>query len=302
MGFWDEIKKEILTEENKKKIGSFSRNTKSELSKLPIISIIGDTTQGASGLSEVQKLINQDPKNPKNWLFYYEAFMTHRQLKSGASVARGIINPIGFIVGKGIATGLNSIDDEYQKFDPKKCLLMVMSIVSKRIKKKRVTSEEIAIYAKSQYYLGVQKNGDEREYFLKQAINNFSLAIEKEIQKSIRAELFFYLAQIYKASSRMELYYRALNISRKLGFLPAYQELASILKKEAKKEAANLNSYDEINAINQLESKCIFKDFKYTYKLDLSKRVDNTLDHVFSEQSKKISETTKRLGNFFSKL
>jgi len=302
MGFWDEIKKEVFTEENKKKLGSFSRNAKTELSKLPIISIIGDTTHGASGLSEVQKLITQDPNSPKNWLFYYEAFMIHQNLKSGVSVARGLINPIGFIVGKGIATGLNSIDDEYQKFDPKKCLLKVMSIVSKRIKEKIVSSEDITLYAKSQYYLGVQNNGDKKEYFLKQAIQNLSLAIEKETQLSIRAELFFYLAQIYKVANRMELYYRALNISRKLGFLPAHQELATVLKKEAKKESSNTNLINLNYAIDQLQSNCPYKEFKYTYKLELSKKVDNTLEHVFSEQAKKFTETSKRIGNFLSKL
>jgi uncharacterized protein YlxP (DUF503 family) len=303
MGFWDDFKKEVLTEENKKKLGSFSRSAKEEFSKLPIISVIGDTTQGASGLGDVQRELKSDPNNPIRWLFYYEAFMTHRNLKGGVSVARGIINPIGFIVGKGLSTGLNTIDDEYEKFDQKKCLLMVSSLVSKKIKEKRATVSEIAIYAKAQYYLAVSKTGEERENFLKYAIKNISLAIEKEDKESDRAEYFFYLSQMYKTAERKELQYRALNISRKMGFMPAYQELASFLKREVKRDRVNKETLQEINnTINELSQKCRYTDFKYSYKVNFNQRIDNTLNHVFTEQSKKVSETSKRIANFFNKL
>lgn len=302
MGFLDDLKKEFLNEENKKKLGTFSRSTKSELSKLPIISIIGDSTQGASGLGYVQNLIKKDPDNPKNWLFYYEAHIFHKTLKGGVSVARGILNPVGFVVGKGISTGLNAIDDEYQKFDPKVCLLMIQSIVSKSIKKNKVTSEEIAIYAKSQYYLAVNILEENNEEILKQAVKNMSLAIEIEKLQSVRAEFFFYLAQIYKAASRMKLYYRALNISRKLGFLPAHSELVSFIKNKELSQKDRTNKLQELNKMERLKNNCPYREFKYTYKADFGERAENTLDYVFKEQSKKFSETKKRLGNFLSKL
>ncbi|WP_042461843.1 hypothetical protein [Neobacillus dielmonensis] len=300
MGFWGDLKKEVLTEDNKKKLGAFSRTAKTELSKLPIISIIGDATQGVSGLGKVQKLLKEEPNNPIYWLFYYEAFLTHRHLKGGVSVARGVINPIGFIVGKGLSTGLNTIDDEYEKFDPKKCLLMIFSLVSKKIKEKTASVSELAIYAKAQYYLAVLKTGDERETFLKHAIKNMSLAIEKEREEADRAEYFFYLAQMYKTADRNQLSIRALNISRKLGFLPAHEELASILKSDAKQEETERENLQRINEnMDQLSWKCPYKEFKYSYKLDLGVRVDHTIEHVLEEQSKKISQTVNRIGNFF---
>jgi uncharacterized membrane protein YvbJ len=48
--------------------GEIARKIKKELSNMPLIILISDAVQGASGLSILQEKIRQDPNNPVYWL------------------------------------------------------------------------------------------------------------------------------------------------------------------------------------------------------------------------------------------
>ncbi|MBU8907666.1 hypothetical protein [Desertibacillus haloalkaliphilus] len=286
----------FLSKQDQQSLSKFSRKAKGELSKLPVISAVGDAIQGASGLAVLQENLKQDPNNPKNWLYYYEAHMMYRKMNGGANVGRVVINPVGFIVGKGVSTSLNTLDDEYEKFDPKKCIGMTIALVMKKIKKdqQKVRPIDLVLLAKALSYSSAHATAKSKTKLLNKAIKYMTIAIELEKDKQRQAEYFFYLSQFYNQSGRERMQLRSLNISRKLGFQPADKEIKSILKKRTQNQ-------EEKRKIDQNTSYVPYQTFLFTYNPDLDSRAGNTWNHVKEQQTKKFSETGKRLGNFLDK-
>lgn len=293
-GFLDKY----LSKDEQKKISEFSRRAKKELNSLPVISAIGDTVQGASGLSELQQQIKQNPTSPKYWLFYYEANIIHKKLNTGVNAGRVIINPIGFIAGKGIATGLNTLDDEYEKFNPKHCLGMTIALSMKKIEDKnsKMTVEDLAVLSKAiAYSAETVVDSMQKEKMLKKSIQYISLAIKAEQTPEKQGEYFYYLSQFYQFAQNEKESLRALNISRKIGFKPAEKLMKSRLK-------SKMSDANERSLIDQYNSHTPYKDFTLTYNPKLEARVDNTWEFVKEQQLQKFSETGKRLSNFFEKV
>lgn len=292
-GFLDKF----LSKEEQRKVAEFSRKAKIELGNLPVISAVGDTVQGAAGLSDIQKQLKTDPGNPKNWLFYYEANMMYRKLNNGVNVGRIAINPIGFVAGKGVSTGLNTLDDEYEKFDAKKCLGMTMALSMKKVKdkNKKMTVEDLVILSKAVAYSAeTVSDPAQKRKMLDNAIQYMSLAIKKETNKGKQAEFFFYLSQFYQFAQNEKETLRALNISRKLGFKPADKLLKSKLK-------ARMSENDEKLLIDQFKSHTPYEVYSYTYSPDIDDRMGNTWEYVKEQQQRKFSETGKRVGKFLER-
>jgi hypothetical protein len=224
------IKHEI--EQTQQTSDNLSRTIKKEISNLPLITLIGDSIKGASGLSGLQEQLKNDEKNPILWLFYYEGFVTYNKITKGASVARMIYNPVGFAVSKGISTGLNVMDDEYEKFDPKKCLSMALSLCMDKVKKVEYTPADLLVVGKTLYYMGINESNKElQDSFFLRSIKYLSLAIQVEKNQRSIAEYFFYLSQVYHITDNKKLQFRALNISRKMGFMPSLEILKVELKR-----------------------------------------------------------------------
>lgn len=292
-GFLDKF----LSKEEQRKAADFSRKAKKELNNLPIISALGDTVQGASGLSELQKQLQTDSSNPKTWLFYYEANMMHRKMNNGVNVGRVLINPIGFVAGKGISTGLNTLDDEYDKFDPKKCIGMSIALSVKNVKDKdkTITSEDLVILSKALAYSAETVSDKiQKEKMLKKSIQYISIAIKQEKSKQQQAEYFFYLSQYYQFAGNEKETLRALNISRKIGFKPAEK----LLKSKLKNKIAEAN---EKALLDQYQSNTPYQLFSLTYNPMLEERVNNTWEYVKEQQQKKFTETGKRVSKFLER-
>ncbi|XKE94010.1 hypothetical protein LG326_12635 [Metaplanococcus flavidus] len=292
-GFLDKF----LSIEEQRKIAEYSRKAKKELNNLPLISALGDTVQGAAGLSDIQKQLKANAENPKYWLFYYEANMMYRRMNSGVNIGRVLINPIGFVAGKGVSTGLNSLDDEYEKFEPKKCLGMTIALSMNRVRDKNrvLNSEDLVILSKALAYSAetifdkVQKNK-----MLINAIQYISAAIKKETNSEKQGEYFFYLSQFYAFAQNEKKMFRSLNISRKLGFKPADREIKSKLK-------SKLSEAGEKSLIDQFKSYTPYDNFSLTYSPDLEDRVGNTWEYVKEQQQTKFSDTGKRIGRFLER-
>lgn len=292
-GFLDKL----FSKEEQKKIAEFSRRAKNELSNLPVISAVGDTVQGTAGLSDIQKKIKEEPENIKNWLFYYEATMMYQKINSGVNVGRALINPIGFVASKGVSTGLNSLDDEYVKFDPKKCLGMIISLSMKKVKDKERTMiiEDLVILSKALAYSAENLTDKvEKNKMLINAIQYISAALKKETNIEKQGEYFFYLSQFYKFAQNDKKMFRALNISRKLGFRPAESLLKSMLK-------SRVLEISEKTLIEQFKSNAPFDNFSLTYNPELEDRLGNTWTYVKEQQHRKFSDTGKRVGKFLER-
>lgn len=274
--------------------GNLSQSIKKEVSSLPIITLIGDTVKGASGLALLQEQIKNDADNPILWLFYYEAFITYTKMNKGMNVARVVYNPLGFAVSKGIATGLNALDDEYEKFDPTRCLIMSLAISMKKVEKGIGVSSDLLVAGKTLYYMGINSNDPTLKHsYLLRAVKYITLAIQTEKNHNLVAEYFFYLSQAYGMSGNVKLQYRALNISRKMGFMPSLELIRKLLKDKGMKE-------EQLSAIVISEPPVRIYNFEFTFKPDAGSRIENSLKFAFNEQSKKIKSTSTRLKNFFS--
>jgi hypothetical protein len=279
---------------NQTNTGNLSKSIKQEISSLPLVSFIGDTIKGASGLSDLQVQLQNDQKNPLLWLFYYEGFVTYNKMNKGASVARIIYNPVGFAVSKGIATGLNALDDEYEKFNPTKCLSVALALCMKKVKNKSASPTDLLIIGKALYYMGINESNVENKdsYFLR-SIKYLSLAIKTEKNKTHTAEYFFYLGQVYGLAGNKKLQFRSFNLSRKMGFIPSLE----VLRKELKDRGVPEEQFNRMSLIQSPEN---INDFKFTFKLDATSRLESSLKFAFKEQSKKIKITSTRIKNFFS--
>jgi len=275
--------------------GNLSKNIKQEISSLPLISLIGDTIKGASGLSDLQVRLQYDQRNPLLWLFYYEGFITYNKMNKGASVARIIYNPVGFAVSKGIATGLNSMDDEYEKFNPSKCLSVALTLCMEMVKNKTATPTHLLIIGKTLYYMGINEtNVEMKESFFLRSINYLSLSIKTETNRKYIAENFFYLGQVYGLAGNRKLQFRAFNLSRKMGFMPSLE----VLRKELIDRGGV--SEEQFNRMSLTQSQENFYQFTFTFKLDTTSRIESSIKFAFNEQSKKIKTTSSRIKNFFS--
>jgi hypothetical protein len=279
---------------NQTNTGNISKSIKQEISSLPLVSLIGDTIKGASGLSDLQVQLQNDQRNPLLWLFYYEGFVTYNKMNKGASVARIIYNPVGFAVSKGIATGLNAMDDEYEKFDPSKCLSVALAFCMDKVKNKAATSIDLLIVGKTLYYMGInESNVKMKESYFLRSIKYLSLAIKTEKDRRHIAEYFFYLGQVYGLAGNKKLQFRSFNLSRKMGFIPSLE----VLRKELKDRGVTEEQFNRMSLNQSPES---IHQFKFTFKLDTTSRIESSLKFAFNEQSKKIKTTSSRIKNFFS--
>jgi len=267
-------------------VGSLSRKVKKGISSLPIVTALGDVVLGASGLDELQKRLQTEPKNPLYWLFYYEAFVTYGKVRAGVNVARLVFNPVGFAVSQGVSVGLNVMDDQFAKFKPQTCLDAALSLAQKNVRTKKSNSRDLLVIGKTLYYKGINELDDNKKNnYFKQSIYYLSSAIEIEQNQEWIAEYFFYLAQVYQQLNNEELRCRALNLSRKLGFAPSLELLRSIiLLKKGVQENITQNS------------PCMIQEFKFTY--NSGDKLEKAVKFTVNEQGKKLVNTSKRIKKF----
>lgn len=274
--------------------GNWSKNIKKEISSLPLITLIGDTVKGASGLADLQEKLKNDPDDPLLWLFYYEGFITYKKMNKGMNAARLVYNPVGFAVSKGVASGLNALDDEYEAFDPKKCLSMSLALCMKRIEKKEAVPADLLITGKTLFYMAINEaDMEKKNALLKRAVKYLNLAVQAEGKPEHIAEYFFYLSQMYEVSGEEKLQFRALNISRKMGFAPSLELIKGFLKTKGMEE-------EKINQLKTFDLPVRIQHFSYTFKLEAGDRVQGSLKFAWNEQNKKFKDTTSRLKNLFS--
>lgn len=285
--------KQIISQTaNSNELATYSRKIKQELSGLPLITLIGDSVKGASGLHELQEQIRQNPKSPLLWMNYYEATMTYNKISRGTSVARMIYNPVGYTVSKGVSSGLNAADDEYESFDPKRCLLQAVALCIKGMENKDSTAEQQVVLGKSLYYLGLNCSAPEaRMKYFERAIKSINLSLTMNKSERHQAEVFFYLSQVYQAVGNRKLQLRSLNLSRKLGFKPGHE----ILMKEFRNEGI-----DVVSLSSNLPDKQWVTQYRYTYTKNWDKRLDQSLDYVLEAQGEKLKNTANRIIKFFN--
>ena len=269
--------------------GEITRKVKKGLSSLPGFTVISDAVMGMSGLNKQLEYLKDDPKDPLNWIQYYECYVTYQKMRHGVSWVRIITNPAGFALSKGISSGLNALDDEHKEFDATNCLKQAVILSEKKLKAKNYNAQDIAILAKAYFYLSI----NEEEYskvdeLLKKAIQFMSKAIEGEKSTRLKAEYFFFLSQFYQQAANQNLRYKSLNISRKLGFQPALQ----VLKKELIDKGMEV---DELKYIELPVGVTPISTFHLTYKPSFEKKIENTIEGVFKGQSNKIKETSNML-------
>ena len=138
-----------------------------------------------------------------------------------------------------------------------------------------------------------EANLELQESFFLRSIKYLSSAIQTEKNQTHISEYFFYLSQVYCRVGNKKLQFRALNISRKMGFRPSLE----ILKKELKDRGM---TEERINAMSLITHAEPNHEFTFTFKQDASTRIENTLKFAFTEQGKKIKTTSTRIKNFFS--
>ncbi|WP_010289448.1 RDD family protein [Kurthia massiliensis] len=269
--------------------GEISRKVKKGLSNMPGITIMNDAVMSLSGVRKQMEYLKEEPKEPINWLQYYECLATYDKMKLGVSWFRLVTNPASFVISKGISTGLNVADDEYEKFDPISCLKKAVVLSHEKIKVGPYEPFDIAILAKAYFYLGInEEDVTKKTNYVKKSIQYLSKAIELEKKQRFKAEYFFYLGQFYGAVPNEKLRVKSLNLSRKLGFVPACDVLKQMFRDKGMPE-------DEIKYIEIPLGETHIDTFRLTYKPKLEKKLENLVDGVVKGQKEKFVKTKQTL-------
>ncbi|SHM54151.1 hypothetical protein [Gracilibacillus kekensis] len=286
---------DFLSKEQQHQLSNFSKKAKKELASLPILSVVTDATQGATGVADLQEKLEKEPDNPLYWLFFYEALITYQKWNSGMNVGRAVINPFGFVVGKGVASGLNAIDEDFEKASPSTYLGIAIALTAERVKsdEHRNDVEDLVILGKALAYSSAYANSNRKRYnLLKKAIQYLTKAIQIERIPRFQAEFFFYLAQFYQLAGNQKMYFRSLNISRKIGFTPA----ESLLKDELKQKVADGDREKLLSIGNSTQIK---NKFIYTFQFDFDQKFEGTIENVKKKQAEKIRKTSSRIQKLF---
>ncbi|WP_058308429.1 hypothetical protein [Gracilibacillus massiliensis] len=286
---------DFLSKDQQQQLSNFSKKAKKELASLPILSAVSDATQGATGVADLQEKLEDEPDNPLYWLFFYEAIITYQKWNSGMNVGRAVINPFGFVVGKGVASGLNAIDEDFEKASPSTYLGMAIALTAERVKsdEHRNDVEDLVILGKSLAYSSAYASSNLKKFnLLKKAIQYISKAIHIEKVPRFQAEFFFYLAQCYQLAENQKMYLRSLNISRKRGFAPA----ESLLKDELKQKVTENEREKLMSAGSTAKTK---NRFIYTFQLDFDQKFEGSIENVKKKQAEKFRQTSNRIQKFF---
>lgn len=175
---------------------------------------------------------------------------------------------------------------------------MIIALSMKKVKNKNkaMTIEDLVILSKAlAYSAATVSEKTQRNKMLNRAVQYISAAINIETSKEKLGEYFFYLSQFYEFAQKDQMMFRALNISRKLGFKPAEKLLKSKLRPKVLEPS-------EKSLIDQFTSNMPYGHFSLTYSPELEDRVGNTWSYVKKQQKQKFSDTGKRLGKFLKEI
>lgn len=284
------LKKEVLEsrEERKKERKSLKAFEKiqKEFKELPIVTIVDDLAEGASGIEEMKSKIKLDQDNPYNWLALAEALKFYNK---AFYIINGIKAPIDMI-GSAIDVSVQYLSEyleaaaDNEKWTYERALAQAIYLGKKS---KAKDAHTLIVIGRAEQLLGKScKNTIKRLKHFESSEETFlnSLAEDSTIQQ--KAEVFYYLAELWKnRDNKRYIHYIGQSIS--FGFAPAEEDLNNFLNKTR-----------ENQFIAQMKiSKGVLRitDFKYSYrKRTVEVAIDGAANMV-RKQSRKLRATSERI-------
>jgi hypothetical protein len=257
-----------------------------EYKGLPIVTIVDDIVEGASGIEKIEKLVRKNPNEPFVWLLLAE---TLRYRKTSFLLLNGLKAPFDIIgtaldVTMEYAGEMVGSTEHREKWTYEQALLQVV-----KLGRGKTDPDIISLVAVGRSALLLRqlcKSSACRLHYSNLAKEYLERALESCDECADRGEIMYYLAELHSGEDSTA-YEEYLKLSVSMGFVPSMHVLEKYYnrcgKGVARKELAIPNYVNKINK------------FKYGYhRGTLEAALSGTINMV-SKQGKKVIITSERI-------
>ncbi|WP_125154668.1 hypothetical protein [Clostridium rectalis] len=122
---------EERVKENKKL--NFVNRIEKEFKQIPIITVVDDIVEGASGIEKLKRVVEDNPEEPLNWIILAEALQYYKETFLWINLAKAPIDLMGSLMDLGIEFGSDFLESsiDKDKWTYKRCLLKCLNLAVK---------------------------------------------------------------------------------------------------------------------------------------------------------------------------
>lgn len=193
------LKEEAKISINKRRNENKDLSAISKLQKgfkdLPIVTVVDDLVEGASGIEKITRMVNENPRDPYSWLILAETFKYYKKAFIILNTIKIPVDPIGSLIDIGVEIGGGYIEEnlDKDKWSYKRALLKCLNLgVKSDIKDEK---NLICIGRSAQLLAKEAKEPLERDNLTILSQRHFKEAL-KVVSDDTKDELMYYLGVI----------------------------------------------------------------------------------------------------------
>lgn len=204
----DEAKISINKRRNENKELNVISKLQKEFKELPIVTVVDDLVEGASGIEKITRMVNENPTDSYSWLILAETLKYYKKAFLILNAIKIPVDPIGSLIDIGVEIGGSYIEEnlDKDKWSYKRALLKCLNLGLKSDLKDEKTL--ICIGRSAELLAKEAKEPLEKDNFTILSNRHFKEAL-KVVSPDTKDELMYYLGIIdEKKVKRFKYAYR----------------------------------------------------------------------------------------------
>lgn len=267
-----------MSEDLAAKIGRWSRKMGREISRLPVVSVVGDALSESSGVGELKARVNDEATDPLSCVQLVEALEKLEERAKTVRKARAFYNPQGVLIGEGLrrASQLGRTEDER----PQLRLCRRATLLSK-VQLRKNPGDARAVHALARVALYRERHADAVRLAKRAAL----------LAQPLPGDELVTLARAYHGMRHLRSAQRAAVFAVRAGSTAGYDVLADLLS-----ENKDWKPHIRIQEVRKLRER--IRDEDRVRYAGVHKRTGHVARDVAERQLKKYQETRARLERF----